>query len=178
MIPFVDEQRHFYDVAGIHGSGFASAGSGITADARFGLNNYQFYGVGQFHAQDTVLVGNNFDIHVLFQEVDAVADLFFGKLGLFVGVVVHEHVAAVAFVQVLHDAAFNVGFGQAFTCVEGALYYSAGGQVAHFGPYEGGAFAGFYMLEFHYLPGVIVDGDSQTGFEFVGRYHKYILLCL
>lgn len=50
MIPFVDEQRHFYYITGVHGSGLIAAGSGIAADARLGFNNDQFNSIGQFDA--------------------------------------------------------------------------------------------------------------------------------
>ena len=46
-VAFVNEQRYFNNIAGIHGCGFAAAGSRIAADARVGFNNSQFNGVRQ-----------------------------------------------------------------------------------------------------------------------------------
>ena len=56
-VTFVDEQRHFNNIAGVHGSGFAAAGSRIAADARVGFNNSQLNGVRQVNADYTAAVG-------------------------------------------------------------------------------------------------------------------------
>ena len=52
MIPFIDKQRHFNNITGVHGGRFAAAGSGIAPNAGFGLHNYQFYRVRQFYAPE------------------------------------------------------------------------------------------------------------------------------
>ena len=55
-VAFVNEQRYFNNIAGVHGCGFAAAGSRIAADARVGFNNSQFNGIRQINADNAAVV--------------------------------------------------------------------------------------------------------------------------
>ena len=79
-----------------------AAGCGIAFDAGFGFNYGQFYSVRQVNAQYTVVINHDFNVHVLFQEVQCAAQSFFAQLGLFIGFIIHEYIVFTIKIQILH----------------------------------------------------------------------------
>lgn len=169
----VAEEGHADFGAGLNGGGFEGVGGGVALDAGLGVGDFEHYVGGELAGKNGFGSGvyHSFNDVAVLEELYAF-DAFAGEHYFFPCLGVEEVVAHIVFVGILVGAAFDTHFVYFDAGVPGFVKDTAGFHVAEFGAYESGAFAWFYVKEFHDKEVLAVDVEAHAVLEISCCCHK------
>ena len=168
----VNEERNLDNSAGLERSGLGGAGRGVALEARLGVGDLEHDEHRGLDSEDVALVGDDLAHFVLFDELEAVAELVSVDRELLKGLHVHEIIEIAIIVEILHLLALNDRVLEFIGWVEGALSDRARDDILELGADESGALARLYVLELDDLKNLSVHVESDTVFEISGYYHN------
>ena len=178
LVAFVDEHRYLDLGAGFNNCKFGDVGGGVAFYARFCLGDLEFDERGRLNGEYVALVGNETAGIAFFDEFEVFGEFVGIEGNLIVGFHIHKVVKIAVGIAVLHIFSFNYCGGEFCGGVKGLFNDRTGNDVAEFGSYESGAFAGFDVLEFDDLHYRSFHFKSKAVSEIACCYHIIMILSI
>src|SRR3990172_1879562 len=123
------------------------AGAGISSYTGMGPGYLELNEHRHFDVDRRALMVEHLDLHVLFQVVHTVPELFFVERYLLIRRGIHKNVVFIGAIEVLHGLFLKVRNVDLFTRADRLVGHVAGFQALELGPYERAAFSWLHLLE-------------------------------
>src|SRR3990172_3204790 len=148
-IAFVQVEGDLDDGPGFQRRRLRSARGRVAPHAWIGFRDCELYEHRDIDINGLSLMIEDLDLHVLFEIIDAVAQLLLAHGYLLVAGRVHEYAVLVRCIKVLHGLLFQLRHVDLFTRSEGLIGYVARFEALKLGPHERPALARLYVLKLH-----------------------------
>ena len=172
LFALVDERRDLHDDSGFSLCGFGHAGCSCALQARFGFNNLEIHGLGQFNAYGFAVKEFNFDLKIGSQVVHRIAEDVSIEMNLLVILSVHETVVAAVCVKEFHVNLVNVNSVDGVGGTEAVLEHGSGAQIAQLRLNERAQIAWRAVLDAEDRVQVIIVLDTHARTE-LGRWNRH-----